>query len=116
MKKSIIFSLLLLLQFQLSYGVEAGDNVMRVAEYPLPPQNLVLFSSNGISVKLCDSCELTSLTPRQDIEYLEFDSAISLEKATELYIKKPYPLIHVSIDHKTNQVVYLRFGGHLDDQ
>ncbi len=91
-------------------GIAQAQNLIPVVEYKIPKQDLLAFSSQGISVRLCADCDVTSL-PLESVRVLhEKSTPISPERATELFVSRNYNDLSVFVDRYKSSVVILRFG------
>lgn len=90
-------------------------NLRRFAEYHISSQNLLTFSREGASVKLCVTCSPTYLTSNGNTRWYLFNHDISLQQATAHYVSKEYAVIFVGTDRQNNTLEYVRFGGHPSD-
>lgn len=88
----------------------------RFAEYHVGPYDLITFSREAAVVRLCEGCEPRRLTLNTETRLLEREQTISLKRATELYLSRPYARVFVGLDRQTDRIDYLRFGGHSDEQ
>ncbi|MDO6681259.1 MULTISPECIES: hypothetical protein [unclassified Oceanobacter] len=104
-----LFSLLLLFS---PISLAVSPNLMRHAEFHVPPQDLITFSSAAITVKLCDECQAESIALKADTALFEYEQAIDLSRASEIYLRKNIPVIFIGIDRQQKLVDYINFGGH----
>lgn len=110
----ILFSLLGLLISPL--GRAESANLMRHAEFHILPAELITFSGSAITVKPCDKCQTETFTMKSETALFEYEQAIDLQRASELYLRKNIPVIFLGIDRQQNQVDYINFGGHASSE
>lgn len=106
----LVFSLL-------TTGVLAeSPNLRRHAEYQISPAALITFSSTGITARLCSGCQPTQWLSIPRTELKEFNRPITVERATELYVRKSqFDLIYLGLDRQTGSIDYIDFGGLIGD-
>lgn len=89
-----------------------SPNIGRFTEYHIPSADLIAFSGHGADARLCSDCSVTALGMSRGYELFEQDTPIDLTTATELYVRRPYPVIFLGVDRQLKAVTYIRFGGH----
>ncbi|MCY0965483.1 hypothetical protein [Parathalassolituus penaei] len=94
------------------YAEPESPTLGRFTEYHIRSTDMIAFSSNGADVRLCSDCNTTALHMSSGYELFDQDTAIDLKTATELYLRRTYPVIFLGIDRQLKAITYIRFGGH----
>lgn len=110
MKKllKISFTVALLFIGQSAFAENGG---LKVIEHQVNRSNLITFSSQAVKFKDCDECPETTFQVSADATFFDRNSAISLSQATELYVKTPYDIVSLFINHSENKITSVIFGG-----
>lgn len=95
-----------LISLLMGLATAQADNLLPYIEQPIKAGNLLTFSDQGVSFKLCDSCNVIRLRPDTQVEYLENGEVISFQQATELYVTKGYE--DVSVFYTRSSLIYDR--------
>ena len=107
----ISFTVALLFIGQNAFAENGG---LKVIEHQVNKSNLIAFSSQAVKFKDCDECPETMYKVSADATFFDRNSAISLSQATELYVKNPYDIVSLFINHSENKITSVIFGGILE--
>ncbi|MCD8523285.1 MAG: hypothetical protein LRY66_13245 [Saccharospirillaceae bacterium] len=113
MKKRLKISLTIAL-FLIGQSVFAESGSLKVIEHQINKSNLKAFSSQAVKFKDCNECPETTYKVSADATFFDRNSAISLSQATELYVKNPYDIVSLFINHSENKITSIIFGGMLE--
>lgn len=94
----------------LVFPLAHSDNTLNYVEYPISKNNLIAITSDTITVRLCDKCQITRFKSSSDISYREYREDIDFKRAVELSIKKPHEKIFLFLDQSNKIVDAVIFG------
>jgi len=72
-----------------------ADNLLPYVETRVVPNDIITFSSEGISFRTCISCPVKSIRAAVGTTYWKQNNIITFKEATELYVGKSYDYIAV---------------------
>lgn len=87
-----------------------ADNLLNIVEYKIPKHDLIAFSATDIQVRLCSECAISRLKIPSTNVLFEKNTRISLDRATELYVRRDYNDLSVFVNREQARVEILRFG------
>lgn len=105
MRKLFTISILMLV-----FSSANADNLINIVEYKIPSQDLVTFSSSELQARLCPDCSISKLTIPSTNVLHEQSTPVSLKRATELFVSRPYSHISVFVNRQQSRVEKLVFG------
>lgn len=107
---------LILLFSLLTFGSSSvwADNLLPDIQIIIESQNLLAFSSQGVSFKECNNCVSIKLNPQKKVGFYEQNTPIELQEATELFVSKKYESISIFYNRNTNAYYQIVFGGFIE--
>lgn len=91
--------------------VTYAADVIPDAEYHVSPDAIKAFSSGGMKVQLCDGCQEEQLGMANKVFFYDRNNPITLKRATELYLEKPYDVVFIGANRAKKTLNYVVFGG-----
>lgn len=113
MKKRLQISFAIALFF-IGQSAFAENSSLTVIEHQINRNNLKAFSGQAVKFKDCNECPETTYKVSANTTFFDHNSAISLSQATELYIKNPYDIVSLFVNHSENKITSIIFGGMLE--
>ena len=84
-------------------------------EYHLDTPDLQTFSAQGITARLCNTCEPVFIPAYTTLTLQEYGAPIDLKRASELYLRKSAAVIFIGVTRDSRKLAYVNFGGHASD-
>lgn len=78
-------------------------------EYQVKPQHLLTFSGSQVQAKMCDGCEIIVFEVTPATKLYHKNSPINLSQASELYLKKNFPIVSLHTLGKNKQLLFITF-------